>query len=75
MGKCQYVLAKDSKETFTILQDNEPCGRRKATCTYAVTAKIQGKTIYLNRGGSLLVNGENVTLPYEDQGIYFLHTQ
>ncbi|CAB4005214.1 Hypothetical predicted protein [Paramuricea clavata] len=69
MGKCEYVLAKDSNETFMILQDSEPCGRGKATCTNAVTVNIQGTIIYLRRGENVLVNGANVTLPYSNQGM------
>jgi integrin beta 3 len=70
MGKCEYVLAKDSNETFIILQDSEPCGRGKAACTNAVTVNIQGTIIYLRRGENVLVNGANVTLPYSNQGMH-----
>ena len=69
MGNCEYVLAKDSNETFTILQENEPCGGRAATCTTAVTVKLPETTIHLSRGESVLINGENVQLPYENQGM------
>ena len=69
MGKCEYVLAKDSDETFKVLQNNEPCGRRKATCTKAITVKTQGITIYQVRGESVLVNGKNVKLPYKEKGM------
>ena len=69
MGNCEYVLAKDSNKTFTILQENEPCGGRAATCTNAVTVKLPETTIYLSRGDSVLINGENVKLPYENQGM------
>ena len=69
MGNCEYVLAKDSNETFIILQENEPCGGRAATCTNAVTVKLRETTIYLSRGENVLINGENVKLPYENQGM------
>ena len=69
MGKCEYILAKDSKERFVVLQDNEPCGRGKATCTNAVTVKIKGSIIYQSRGGNVLVNDTNITLPYANQGM------
>lgn len=68
MGKCEYVLAQDSQEKFIILQDNEPCGRRKATCTNAITVKLKEMNIYLRRGESVLVNGTAILLPYENQG-------
>ena len=69
MGKCEYILAKDSKESFVVLQDNEPCGRGKATCTNAVTVKIKGLIIYQSRGENVLVNDTNITLPYANQGM------
>ena len=70
-GKCEYVLAKDSNEKFVILQDKELCGKRrgKATCTNAVTVKIQGMTIYLKRGENVQVNGTEIILPYVNQGM------
>ena len=70
MGACEYVLAKDLEEKFVILQDNEPCGKRKATCTNAVTVKIQGMTIYLRRGENVQVNDTEIALPYANQGMF-----
>ena len=71
MGKCEYVLAKDSEEKFMVLQNNEACGNRNAACTSAVTVKIQGITIHQVRGESVLVNGRNVKLPYEEKGTHW----
>lgn len=68
MGKCEYVLAKDSQKKFVIIQDNEPCGRKKASCTNAITLKIKGFEIRLVRGGNVTVNGTSVTLPYNNKG-------
>ena len=70
MGECEYVLAKDIEEKFVILQDTEPCGDRKATCTVAVTVKTQGMKIYLSRGENVQVNGTDIILPFTNQGIF-----
>ena len=70
MGTCEYVLAKDSEEKFVVLQDNEPCGNRRATCTNAVTVKIQGMIIYQSRGENVQLNGTEISLPYVNQGIW-----
>ena len=69
MGNCEYVLAKDSNETFTILQENEPCGRAAATCTNAITVKLPETIVYLSRGESVVINGANMRLPYENKGM------
>ena len=75
MGNCEYVLAKDSNETFTILQENEPCGRGAATCTNAITVKLPEIIIHLSRGESVVINGANVKLPYENKGMEKLLTK
>ena len=63
MGKCEYVLAKDSvNDTFEIRQANEPCGNGVPTCTRSVTVIFGNLNIELRRGMTL-VNGEEVTLP------------
>lgn len=68
MGKCQYVLVKDVEEKVLIIQDNEPCGRRKASCTNAITLKIKDLSIRLLRGGNVTVNNRNnVKLPYNNK--------
>ena len=62
MGKCEYVLAKDSvNNTFEIRQANEPCGNGVPTCTRSLTVIFPGLTIELRRGVTL-VNGTEVTL-------------
>ena len=56
MGKCEYVLAKDSvNDLFEVRQKNEPCNRI-ATCTQSVTIMFPTINITLNRG-SILING------------------
>ena len=61
MGKCEYVLAKDSvNNTFEIRQANEPCGNGVPTCTRSLTVIFPGLTIELRRGMTL-VNGAEVT--------------
>ena len=67
MGKCQYVLAKHTG-TFEVLQQNEPCGRRGATCSKAITVNIKGLKIHIVRGGIVTVDGVPVTPPYNNKG-------
>ena len=63
MGKCEYVLAKDSvNSTFEIRQANEPCGNGGPTCTRSITVIFRGLMIELQRGMTL-VNGTEVDLP------------
>ena len=61
MGKCEYVLAKDSvNNTFEITQTNEPCGNGMPSCTRSLKVIFPGLTIELRRGMTL-VNGAEVT--------------
>lgn len=69
MGKCEYVLAKVSEgDKFSIIQDNEHCGRKKASCTNAVTLKVKGLNIRVERGGNVTVDGTPAKLPYNNKG-------
>ena len=62
MGKCEYVLAKDSVNgTFEIRQANEPCGNGMPTCTRSVTVIFGALNIELRRG-TIFVNEIEVTL-------------
>ena len=71
MGKCEYVLVKDSvNNTFEVRQANEPCGNGVPTCTKSVTVILPGLTIELRRG-TQLVNGTEVTLPARYDGKNF----
>ena len=68
MGRCEYVLAKDSvNNTFEIRQENEPCGNGVPTCTRSLTVIFPGLTIELRRGMTL-VNGGEVSLPVYEEG-------
>ena len=68
MGRCEYVLAKDSvNNTFEIRQTNEPCGNGDPSCTKSLTVIFPSVTIQLLRG-SVVVNGTNVVLPARYQG-------
>ena len=63
MGRCEYVLAKDSQaNSFEVRQVNEACGNRKVSCTKSVSVIVPGLNIVLERG-SVTVNGTLVTLP------------
>jgi hypothetical protein len=78
MGHCEYVLAKDTDNKFTVLGRNRPCGdlsrRPQRTCTYAVTVKTKGLDIKILRGGLVQMLGKNVKLPYNNQGklLYYI---
>ena len=62
MGKCEYVLAKDSVNgTFEIRQATEPCGNGVPTCTRSVTVIFGALNIELRRG-TISVDGIEVTL-------------
>lgn len=63
MGKCKYILTKDSfGNKFEVIQSNEACLNGSVSCTSSITVKIAGYTIELQRGETL-VNGSKVTLP------------
>jgi hypothetical protein len=78
MGHCEYVLAKDTNNKFTVLGKNKPCGdlsrRPVVTCTYTVTVIVKGLNIKILRGGLVQVSGRNINLPYNNQGKPFLYS-
>ncbi|XP_028416064.1 IgGFc-binding protein-like, partial [Dendronephthya gigantea] len=62
MGKCEYVLAKDSvNNTFEIRQVNEECGNSEPSCTKSLTVMFPNVTIQLLRG-SVTVHGTTISL-------------
>ncbi|XP_028410567.1 kielin/chordin-like protein [Dendronephthya gigantea] len=62
MGKCEYVLAKDSvNNTFEIRQVNEECGNGEPSCTKSLTVMFPNVTIQLLRG-SVTANGMTISL-------------
>ena len=68
MGKCEYVLAKDSMYNwFEIREVNEACNGGQVTCTKSISVIFPVMVIYLKRG-SVMVNGSTVTLPYSRGG-------
>lgn len=62
MGRCQYILAKDCvNNSFTVLVDNVQCGSDgTVSCTKNVYAHINGTTITLRGGGTVLIDGIQV---------------
>ncbi|CAB4021859.1 von Willebrand factor-like, partial [Paramuricea clavata] len=69
MGKCEYVLAKDSRNnTFEVRQVNEPCGNGEPSCTKSLTVIFPNVTIQLLRG-SVMVNGTDIVLPATYGGV------
>ena len=69
MGRCEYVLAKDSiSNWFEVRQMNEPCGNRKVSCTKSISIVFPKMIINLERG-SVMVNETAVTLPANYGGI------
>ena len=71
MGRCEYVLAKDSRNnTFEVRQVNEPCGNGEPSCTKSLTVIFPNVTIQLLRG-SVMVNGTDIVLPATYGGKFF----
>ena len=71
MGRCEYVLAKDSRNnTFEVRQVNEPCGNGEPSCTKSLTVIFPNVTIQLLRG-SVMVNDTEVVLPATYGGKFF----
>ncbi|XP_028390594.1 IgGFc-binding protein-like [Dendronephthya gigantea] len=67
-GECQYVLAKDVNNQFSVLAKNKKCGSTVA-CTNEVTVKVKNLVIVIKRGGTVTVLGVVKTLPYSNQGV------
>ena len=67
MGRCEYVLAKDTDNTFTVLVENKPC-TNSVICTYAVRVKVKGLNIKIRREGRVQLAGVNIKLPYNSKG-------
>jgi hypothetical protein len=67
MGICQYVLAKDLDNSFSVMTKNNRCNGR-ASCVVAVTVSVKGLAIEMKKGSSPTVFGSTVTLPYNNQG-------
>ena len=66
-GECQYVLAKDVDNKFTVLGKNKKCGRA-VSCTNEVTVKVKNLDIVIKRGGTVTVFGVVKGLPYSNRG-------
>ena len=62
MGLCQYILAKDCvNNSFTVLVDNVACGSvGSVSCTRNVYVLLNGTTITLRGGGTVLINGNRL---------------
>ncbi|KAL9966350.1 hypothetical protein ACROYT_G024405 [Oculina patagonica] len=58
MGKCQYILAKDCiNNSFTVLVDNVECGSDgTVSCTKNVYVHLNGTTITIRGGGTVLID-------------------
>ena len=74
MGHCEYVLAKDRDNKFTVLGKNKQCGdlnaRRQVTCIFTVTVIVKVLNIKILRGGIVQLGGKNINLPYNNLGNY-----
>lgn len=72
MGKCEYVYAKDcgKDHAFSVLQQNEPCGRGTVSCTKSIRILFQGIEIIFQRRGVVYVDGVHVNLPWTKPGKY-----
>ena len=74
MGKCEYVLAKDSMYNwFEIRETNEACNGGQVSCTKSIYVIFREMVVNLKRG-SVFVNGTAVnTFPVSYAGkLYFL---
>ena len=62
MGRCQYLLAKDCvNNSFTVLVDNVECGSDgTVSCTKNVYVHLNGTTITLRGGGTVLIDNNKV---------------
>lgn len=68
MGKCEYVLAKDSvNNIFEVRQVNEPCGSGLVACTKSLSIFIPEYSINLERN-RVTVNGSTVIPPMSYSG-------
>ncbi|CAF1096107.1 unnamed protein product [Rotaria sordida] len=56
-GNCQYYLAKEKNNTFSILAENVPCGSTGVTCTKNIIIDYLGSIIDLQRGRNVIFNG------------------
>ena len=55
---------------FEVLQGNEACGNGEISCTKSLTVNLGGLTIFLERGGLVKVNENEVSeFPYVNGGI------
>ena len=68
MGKCKYVLAKDTDDNFKILVQNKKCGN-EVTCAEKLTLilKDRGRALTLEHGGVVKCHGMKLSLPYRSQ--------
>ena len=75
MGRCEYILARDTGNRFVVLAKNKPCGDLQRTCVYTVAVIVKGLEIKLLRGGLVQVSGKYIHLPYINQGklVVFYH--
>ena len=74
MGKCEYVYAKDcgKDHAFEVLQQNEPCGGGRVSCTKSIRVLFQSIEVILQRGRVVYVDGQRVNLPWTKPGEYKL---
>ena len=71
MGKCEYVLAKDSMYNwFEVREVNEACNGGQVACTKSIYVMFPNVKINLKRG-SVYVNGTIVSLPVHAEGLIF----
>ncbi|PIK39863.1 putative SCO-spondin-like [Apostichopus japonicus] len=65
-GRCRYILVEDFVDnSFSVVSENVECGVGKGvTCTRAVTVIINGTTVQLLQGMQVLVNNEEITVPF-----------
>ena len=61
MGTCEYTLARDVNNSWSVTVQNVPCGTTGVTCTKSLTIEVGGYAVGLVEGSHLIVNNETYT--------------
>ncbi|XP_077987316.1 uncharacterized protein LOC144441921 [Glandiceps talaboti] len=54
-GNCSYVLAKDTRQDYTIILDNEDCGT--SLCIAGIIVTYKGTCVELRKGHMVIIDG------------------
>ncbi|XP_033102325.1 SCO-spondin-like [Anneissia japonica] len=80
-GPCQYILAEEVNQAFSIDVTTVLCGSSGITCTRAIDIHIGNITVFMVRGSDITVNNVPITLPkyygnlrIEQSGLFYIVT-